>query len=208
MDPINNHSNTTYRLELNPSLQANWNPRRVEGSISFDLEWKGLRGGFTLSQDFSSPEEARTSFFFQAGYRYYLNSHHAFQVEAMVGGDVTGAQPGSTLYLFSPSYTYFPESSPTWGLNFFLRTGAEVFSVPQNDPSRGVVMGGLGFVYNFDLVESDQDRAHRSVRRSVDPERCREIQRLHHSTSFVTVIYLSEEAAEEADECLNQRRRN
>ncbi len=206
MDPINNQM-TQYRLELNPALQGNWSPRRLEASLGISLEWKGLRGGMSLSRDFISPEETRTSFFFQAGYRYYLNSHHALQLEVMFGGDATGAQPGSTLYLLTPSYTWFPSSSPHWGFNLFLRTGAEVFSVPQHDPARWVVMGGLGFVFNWELEESTQQRPSRHVR-ALDPARCREIQQLYHSTNSVTVIYLTEEAAQEAEDCLHSTRRN
>lgn len=209
MGPLNNEINPRYRLELSPALQGNLNPRRMELSVGMNLEWEGLRGGVTFLQDLITPDSSRSSFFFQLGYRYYLHPHHTLQLDAMVGGDVTGAQPGSTLYLLMPSYTWFPDSSQVWGLNFFARMGGEVFSTPlQGSPDfRGVWMGGLGAVFNWDFAETRENNPPRS-RRPLDPQRCEEIWRLHHSTYSVTVIYLTEEAAQEAEDCLNQRRRN
>lgn len=206
MDPLNLVSE--YRLELNPAFQANLEPRRLGFNVGLHLEWRGLRGGISFTQDVFSAEASRSSLFFQGGYRHYLNRHHALQLEAMIGGDVTGTQPGSTLFLLSPSYVWFPSSNSVFGLNIFVRTGAELFSYPQNASERFVFEGGAGLVFPLPWEERPEAQASSVRRQPLDPQRCEEIRRLHYSPSSVSIIYLNEEAAREAEDCLNQTRRN
>ncbi|GEM_PF-6908922 len=201
MSPPNSVAIMNDRLELMPAFQGNGNSP-LELYLEASVEHEGFRGGMSFSQSLIARQSSRSSVFVQGGYRYYLNSHHAFQLEAMLGGDVTGSSPSSTLYLLSPSYLWFPDSG-LWGFNFFMRAGIEDFSSPNKQT--GVFMGGVGFVWELPFQETDRPQV---LSRHPDPERCREIQRLYYSTSSVTVIYVTEEAALEAEECLNQIRRN
>ncbi len=70
MGLLDNELHRRYRLELSPALQGNLNPQRMELSVGMNLEWEGLRGGMTFSQDLVTPDSTRSSFFFQLGYRF------------------------------------------------------------------------------------------------------------------------------------------
>lgn len=205
MNPVNLNPVPDYRLELSPAFQLNFQPNRYAVNLALDMEWRGLRAGMSFSGELWSGEERRASVFLDLGYRHYFNRHHAIQVTAMVGGDVSGALVSSTLYLINPAYVWFPGESQNLGLLAFLQTGVEVFSLPLQQSDRAVWAAGLGLVWA--LPASGEERP-RQARSPLDPERCAEIQSRQQTTSFVTTIYFDEEAAQVAADCLNQIRRN
>ncbi len=198
--------NDPYRLEINAAFLFNAQPFRGELEFGVRGETRGFRAGASFAQDLWSPEGHRSSLFFNLGYRHYFNRHHAFQMEASVGGDVTGAGNPSTLYRLEAAYIWFPNEDQNLGFSVFARGGAEVFSIPLQEEARQVWMGGLSVIWGWPGSEETSFR--RRTNLPVSRERCEEINDRRHSTYAVTTIYFDAVAAQEAEDCINQTRRN